>query len=144
MCVERDRTAGSRSVGAARECMDHALRPHSAGVGQLEGDATAAFARASSSGDSGAIKIALGIERDALIGLASIRAAGEVIEDCVNAGRGDLEDGSAAVSSTLDGGSVEIAGAVSDELSVGIFAIRAAAETVDQLGCACGPSRRRQ
>ena len=62
------------------------MRPIPRCVGEFIGHAAAAFTRASAAGDGRAVEIALGVERDAFVGLASVGAAGKAVEDRVNPG----------------------------------------------------------
>src|SRR5580700_569068 len=80
--IERQAAAGAGAVAASSELVDHGLRPGSTGVfGQLENYAAAAFTGASATGDSGAVDVAVGIERDAFVGLAAVGASVETVED---------------------------------------------------------------
>ena len=72
MPVEGQAASGAGAVVASGELVDHGLGPGSAGVGQLENDAAAAFTRASAAGDGCAIDVAVSVERDAFVGFAAI------------------------------------------------------------------------
>ncbi len=144
MFVDRNGTAGSGTIAAAREGVDHTLGPNAAIIRELEHYSAAAFARTPATGDSGAVEIALRVERHALVGFPAVGAAREVVEDGVHSGRSDLEDRTAAECSSLHGGAVKVSRAIHYQFGVGVLAVRAAAKTVDQLGGVGSPSCRGQ
>src|SRR5258708_34674228 len=64
--------------------MNHRRGPDSAGVGQLVGHAAAALTRSTAPSDGRAVKIALAVNRDALVRFASVGASGKAVEHSVS------------------------------------------------------------
>ena len=82
--VQSQTVTGTVAI-AAGEIMNHGLGPCTAVVGQLINDtATRLYASSARPSDDGcALEIALAVEGDALVGLSSIRATAEAIENSV-------------------------------------------------------------
>jgi len=108
--------------------MDHAVAVAAAVVGQLPHDAAAVLGAGAelSADDGGAVDVALGVERDAAVGLAAVRAAREAVEHRLAPARGrlrELEHGAAVEVAALHGRAVQVAGGVRHHVGVGILAV---------------------
>src|SRR5260370_8026184 len=64
--------------------MNNALGPHSTEVSHLVVHAATALTRATASGDSRAVEIALAVKSDALVSFSSVGASGEAVEHGVS------------------------------------------------------------
>src|SRR6267378_2362849 len=107
----------SRSIVAAGEGMNHALSPGAPDVCQLVCHSAATLTKAAATSHSGAIEIALAVERYAFVGFSAIRTTTEAVQDGVSpaiSGKGQLEDCTRSKIAALHGRAVEIAGTVDD------------------------------
>src|SRR5205823_5230191 len=80
--VKRQRRPWAGAVVPAGEVVQDGLAPGSARVGEFVDDPAAALAaRARAPGDGAAIEVALRVQRHTLVGLSSVGAAAEAVED---------------------------------------------------------------
>src|SRR5258708_23797852 len=128
---------------AAGEAMNHALRPYTTKIGQLENYAATALTRSTATCHRGAIEIALSIKSDAFVGFATVGATGKVVEHGVSPGRcrgRELKNCPTAESSAKHRRTVNIARAIGNQISVGVLAIGASSEAIEHLYWVRGPT----
>src|SRR5258708_26414544 len=141
--ANRQPASRTRSIIAAGECMNHRLGPDSAVVAQLVGHAAAALTRSTAPSDGRAVKIALAVDRDALVRFASVGASGKAVEHSVSrsiGGGGHPEDRAPAKITPPKGSTIKAAPAVDYQIRVDVLTIITPCEVVDDLGSSCRPS----
>src|SRR5260370_25152805 len=106
--------------------MNNALGPHSTEVSHLVVHAATALTRATASGDSRAVEIALAVKSDALVRFSSVGASGEAVEHGVSpavGGRCQPQNRARAGIAALHRRAIATAPAVDDQIGADVLTI---------------------